>query len=433
MLYYSTRNRSVRVTLRQALLGSLPPDGGLYMPEQIEPLPPGFFATAPAKSFQEIAWAMAHSLFRGDPGENTLRRIVAEAFDFRVPLVKLADGLYVLELFHGPTLAFKDFAARFMARLMASVAAGEDRELHILVATSGDTGSAVAHGFHNVGGIRVHILFPAGRVSPIQRAQLTTMGGNISALEVAGTFDDCQNMVKQAFLDSTIGARLLMSSANSINIARLIPQSIYYCWGWAQLEDHARPPVISVPSGNLGNLTAGLMAKRMGLPVRCFVAATNVNDALPRYLMTGRYWARPAVTTLSNAMDVSNPSNFARILDLYDGDRSRLCDDIKGFGFRDDQTLAAISELYDRYQYVADPHGAIGYLGMKSYLESIDNRVSGIFLETAHPAKFPEVLKRAAGLVPPVPPQIRELLGKESRAICIKNDFAELKEHLLSC
>jgi threonine synthase len=431
--YYSTRNRSVRVNLRQALLGSLPADGGLYMPERIDPLPPGFFETAPAKSFQEIAWAMANSLFRGDPGEDTLQRIVAEAFDFRVPLVKLADRLYALELFHGPTLAFKDFAARFMARLMASVAAGEDRELHILVATSGDTGSAVAHGFHNVGGIRVHILFPSGRVSPIQRAQLTTMGGNISALEVAGTFDDCQRMVKEAFLDSTIGARMMMSSANSINVARLIPQSFYYGWAWAQLEDHARPAVISVPSGNLGNLTAGLIAKRMGLPVRCFVAATNVNDALPRYLMTGSYSTRPAVTTLSNAMDVSDPSNFARILDLYDGDRSRLCADIKGFGFGDDQTLAAIRELYGRYHYVADPHGAVGYLGMKSYLESMDNSVSGIFLETAHPAKFPEILRQAAGLTLPTPPHIRELQDKESRAIRIKNDFEELKEYLLSC
>jgi threonine synthase len=431
--YYSSRNHSVRVSLRQAVLGSLPPDGGLYMPERIEQLPRGFFTSAHTRSFHEIALTMANSLLGRDPGEEILQRIIMEAFDFKVPLVKLTEGLYTLELFHGPTLAFKDIAARFMARLMACMAAGGERELHILVATSGDTGSAVAHGFHRVEGIRVHILFPSERVSPIQRAQLTTMGGNISALEVAGTFDDCQSMVKKAFLDSTIGARLMMSSANSINIARLIPQSFYYGWAWAQLEDHARPVVISVPSGNLGNLTAGLIAKRMGLPVRCFVAATNVNDALPRYLKTGRYLTRPTVTTISNAMDVGNPSNFMRILDLYDGDLLGLCDDMKGFSFGDDQTLAAMSELFSRYHYVADPHGAVGYLGMKSYLEGIDNSVSGIFLETAHPAKFPEILRQAAGISIQAPPQVRELQDKDSRAIRINNDFDELKEYLLSC
>jgi threonine synthase len=432
LFYTSTKDHGVRVGLREAVLRGLAPDGGLYMPERIERLKDGFFTSARAMSFQEIALAMAEALFGGEPGHEVLERIVNAAFDFEVPLLRLADRLYVLELYHGPTLAFKDFAARFMARLMAHFMAGEARELHILVATSGDTGSAVAHGFHRVPGIRVHILYPSGRVSAIQEGQLTTLGDNVRALEVAGTFDDCQRMVKQAFLDCDIQARLLASSANSINISRLIPQSFYYGWAWARLEDRTLPCVMSVPSGNFGNLTAGLIAKRMGLPIHCFVAATNVNDTVPRYLTTGTYQCKPTMATISNAMDVSHPSNFDRILDLYDRDRLRLSADLKGYGFGDDATRAAIRALHASCRYVADPHGAVGYLGIQSYLEKVNPRVNGIFLETAHPAKFPEVVEEELGIRLEMPAQLRETQRKKKEAIKISSDFNELKEYLLS-
>jgi threonine synthase len=415
------------------VLKGLAPDGGLYMPERIDRLPSGFFESARGMSYHEIALTMAGSLFGGEPGEGILQRIIVEAFDFKVPLVRLAEGLYVLELFHGPTLAFKDFAARFMARLMAHFVAAASRELHILVATSGDTGSAVAHGFQGVPGMRVHILYPSGRVSPIQEAQLTTIGGNVNALEVAGTFDDCQKMVKEAFLDREIGSRLMLSSANSINIARLIPQSFYYCWAWSRIEGSGRRTVVSVPSGNFGNLTAGLIAKRMGLPVHCFIAATNLNDVVPRYLKTGSYSPRPVVSTLSNAMDVSNPSNIDRILDLYDRDHAGLSHDLRGFSFSDDQTRAAMGQLYGRFGYVADPHGAVGYLGIKSLLEEDGGSAEGIFFETAHPAKFPDIVEQATGAGMPVPPQIDEALHKKKCTIRVKGSFDGLKEYLLSC
>jgi len=431
--YYSTRNRTTRVSLREAVLKGLAPDGGLYMPERFEQLPSGFLESARGMSFHEIALTMAGSLFGREPGDGVLRRIIVEAFDFKVPLVTLADGLHVLELFHGPTLAFKDFAARFMARLMAHFVVGESRELHILVATSGDTGSAVAHGFQGVPGIRVHILYPSGRVSAIQEAQLTTIGGNVSALEVAGTFDDCQRMVKEAFLDREIGSRLMLSSANSINIARLIPQSFYYVWAWSRLEDGGHPTVVSVPSGNFGNLTAGLIAKRMGLPVQCFIAAVNRNDAVPRYLRTGSYSPGPVIPTLSNAMDVSNPSNFDRILDLYGRDHLRLAGDLKGFSFSDDQTRAAMRRLHDRYGYVADPHGAVGYLGIESFVEGNGGSVDAVFLETAHPAKFPDTVEQATGISVPVPPQIEQALRREKRSARMKGTVDELKGYLLSC
>jgi threonine synthase len=432
LLYASTRDHSARVSLREAVLRGLATDGGLYMPERINRLKDGFLASAHAMSFQEIALTMAEVLFEGEPGSEVLQRIVTGAFDFEVPLIRLAEHLHVLELYHGPTLAFKDFAARFMARLMAHFVADEPRELHILVATSGDTGSAVAHGFHRVPGIRVHILYPSGRVSSVQEAQLTTMGDNVRALEVAGTFDDCQRMVKQAFLDHDIGARLLLSSANSINISRLIPQSFYYGWAWARMEDRSLPCVISVPSGNFGNVTAGLIAKRMGLPVHSLVAATNVNDTVPRYLKTGTYQSKPTITTISNAMDVSHPSNFDRILDLYDRDPHRISVDLKSHGFTDNATRAAIRELFESWRYVADPHGAVGYLGIQSYFKDVNPLANGIFIETAHPAKFPEVVEQELGIRIEVPPRLGETLLKKKDAIAITGDFSELKQYLLS-
>lgn len=432
MRYYSTHNRNHWATLREAVLQGLPEDGGLYMPERIDRLPESFFRASAGFSFQQIASEMAQALMGEDVPSGILERVVRESFDFGVPLVQLDPYTHVLELFCGPTLAFKDFAARFMARLMAWFAEGSSRDLHILVATSGDTGSAVAHGFRSVPGIVVHILFPRGRVSAIQEAQLTAAGGNVKALEVAGTFDDCQRLVKSAFVDTDVRARLHTSSANSINIARLIPQSFYYCWAWSRVSDAGRPVVISVPSGNFGNLTGGLIAKRMGLPVSRFVAATNANDAVPRFLGSGEWREHPTVPTISNAMDVSRPSNWARVLDLYSGDRARIRADVAGFAFDDDATRRGMRALYALTRYVAEPHGAVGWLGLESYRKSMQDDVMGIFLETAHPAKFPDVVSQELGVTVEMPDRAREVMSRPRQSIPIGPDFAEFKEYLLS-
>jgi threonine synthase len=431
MNFYSTADKHHRATLRQAVLAGLPPVGGLYMPEFIEPLPALFYETAADATFHEISARMARSLLGKDLQEDVMERIVRESFDFKVPLIRLDDDTYVLELFHGPTFAFKDFAARFMARLMAHFVAGESRGLHILVATSGDTGSAVAHGFHGIPGIRVHILFPSGRVSAIQEAQLTSAGGNVTTLEVAGTFDDCQRLVKTAFFDADVRARLMITSANSINIARLVPQSFYYCWAWSRLTDRSRPVVISVPSGNFGNLTGGLIAKRMGLPVSRFVAATNVNDTVPAFLETGVWREKPAVATISNAMDVSRPSNWERVVDLYGGDREAIRKDLAGYAFDDGHTRAAIRELHRRFGYVADPHGAVGWQGLEKYRE-LSRSHTGIFLETAHPAKFPEIVEEETGGRVGVPKRAHEFLKRPQHVIKIGADFSAFKEYLLT-
>ncbi len=431
MKYYSTANRMHLVTLRQAVLAGLPPDGGLYMPERFNPLPASFYSAASTLTLHEISIRMARALLGDELPDEVAERIIRESFDFSIPPRLLDKRTFVLELFHGPTLAFKDFAARFMARLMAFLVAGEARELHILAATSGDTGSAVAHGFHRVPHIRVHVLFPAGRVSGIQEAQLTAAGENVTALEVAGSFDDCQRMVKEAFRDADIRARLMISSANSINIARLVPQSFYYCWAWAQLPDRNGPVVISVPSGNFGNLTAGLIAKRLGLPVSRLVAATNANDAVPAFLDTGVWLEKPPVTTISNAMDVSRPSNWERITDMYGGDRKFIMQDVVGYSFNDGQTRAAIRELNRRFNYVADPHGAIGWLGLERHRKESDE-FTGIFLETAHPAKFPEVVEQETAIRVEVPAHARELLNRPRHAVKISSRFQDLKEYLLA-
>ncbi|MBI5499321.1 MAG: threonine synthase [Deltaproteobacteria bacterium] len=430
MRFRSTADPTVRVDLRTAVLHALPAPDALYVPERIDPLPPEFWREASRLPFPALALRLARALLGDELGERVLQRIVEDAFDFEVPLVPLSGRLHVLELFHGPTLAFKDFAARFMARLMAVLAPAGGDALHVLVATSGDTGSAVAHGFRGVPGIRVHVLYPAGRVSRIQEAQLTTIGDNVAALEVDGTFDDCQRLVKAALLDPDLGRRLRLASANSVNVARLVPQSFYYAWARSRLGPDASV-VFAVPSGNLGNLTAGLFAQRLGMPVRAFVAAQNVNDTLVRYLATGRVEPRETAATLSNAMDVSRPSNLARIVDLYGADAARARADVHGFRFDDEQTRAAMREVSTRYGYLVDPHGAVAYLGLESFRAQVERDVVGVFLATAHPAKFPELVERETGRRVELPPELREALARPKQARRLAADFGALREYLL--
>lgn len=432
MRYYSTNKKAPEVSLRDAVLNGLAPDGGLYMPESIPQMSDDFFRTLPHASFQEIAYAVGERLFEDDLEPDVLENIVQESFDFPVPLVPLNDSTCVLELFHGPTLAFKDFAARFMARLMGHYMRGSDKELTILVATSGDTGSAVAHGFYNVPGIRVYILYPSGRVSDLQEKQLTTMGGNITALEVDGSFDDCQALVKQAFVDADLTKVLRLGSANSINIARLFPQSFYYFYAVGQLMEKGHPIVISVPSGNVGNLTAGLIAKRMGLPVEHFIAATNANSVLGEYLETGTYSPRTSIATLSNAMDVGNPSNFVRMLELYHHSVDEMRKDISSYSFSDEDTRTAMMNVFEKYGYILDPHGAVGYLGLEKYRRSVDTKFSGIFIETAHPAKFNESVQEIIGKTIEIPGRLAQYAHKEKYSIPLSAEFSRFKEMLFS-
>lgn len=430
MKFYSTNKKSPNVDLEAAVMNGLATDGGLYMPQVIPKLRDDFFNRAGSLSFQDIAFEVGKNFFMPVIPENTLRAIIQESFNFDVPIVKLDKHLYVLELFHGPTCAFKDFAARFMARLFGFFAERAQKEITILVATSGDTGSAVAHGFLNVVGIKVIIHYPSGKVSPLQEKQLTGMGGNITALEVQGTFDDCQKLVKQAFLDKELRERMNLASANSINVARLLPQSFYYVYLCAQLNSKNLPIAVSVPSGNFGNLTAGIIAKKMGTPIAKFVASTNSNDVVPEYLRTGVFRPRPSVSTISNAMDVGNPSNFARMLDLYANDAKKIKEDIFGTSFSDVATRGAILDVFQKYRYIMDPHGAVAYLGLQDFLNKF-NGYTGIFLETAHPAKFFEEVEKVINKSVPMPDRLTSYLDREKRAILLKNDFLELKNFLL--
>lgn len=418
-MFYSTNNKSPIVGLKKALLNGLAPDGGLYMPTEIQKLQENFFQRAKNFSLSEIAFEVGKNFFVPDVPINVWETIAHDALNFKIPLVEIDDDLYVLELFHGPTCAFKDVAARVMARLFGYFAKQFDKEMIVLVATSGDTGSAVAHGFFNVPGIRVVILYPNGKVSTLQEKQLTGMGGNVNALEVEGTFDDCQKMVKQAFLDEDL-KQLTLISANSINIGRLLPQTIYYVYLCAQLSQNRKPIIISVPSGNFGNLTAGIIAKRMGAPIAQFVAATNKNDTVPIYLQTGRFVPKPSISTISNAMDVGNPSNFVRMLELFDHDVEKMRQEIVGISFTDKQTKNAIAEVFHQYNYLMDPHGAVAYLGL---LNASTSNQSRIFLETAHPAKFSDKIEP--------PEQLKKYLGRKKQARPISNVFSDLKECLL--
>ncbi len=405
----STRGESPPQDLEGALLSGLAPDGGLFMPERIPRLPASFREELPGRPLVEIADVVA-APFLGGFDDAERQALIANALDFEIPLIQLDDDLYVLELFHGPTLAFKDVGARFMARLMAHSIRQRPRALTVLVATSGDTGSAVAQAFFGLEGIRVAILYPEGRVSRLQEAQFTTLGGNVTALEVEGDFDDCQRLVKEAFLTPKIAVELGLTSANSINIARLLPQMFYYFHAVGQLGPGEPQPVFSTPSGNFGNLTAGLMAKFMGLPCHSFVAATNVNDSVPRYLETGRYKPRPGQTTISNAMDVGNPSNFQRMLWLFDADLDRMRREIFGSRHSDEETREAICEVHARHGYVLDPHTAVGYLGLQERLETLDEDRPGIVLATAHPAKFREEIEANLGIEIELPDRLARCL-----------------------
>ncbi len=395
MWYHSTKQPDQRIPLKEAILRSLPADNGLYMPQEIRPLPDEFWHGWRDMSFAEIGYHVAHSFFGDDIPANVLRTMVEETLCFDAPLVQLAPADFVLELFHGPTLAFKDFGARFMARLMAWLTRDEDRELTVLVATSGDTGGAVASAFHQVPGTRVIILFPKGKVSPLQEKQLTTLGHNITALEIDGSFDDCQRLVKSAFLDAGLSQRLNLTSANSINLSRLVPQSFYYFHSSRMMPEGVDPAFV-VPSGNFGNLTAGLLAQRLGLRVKHWIAATNRNDVVPAYLRSGRYEPRPSIATLSNAMDVGAPSNFVRMQYLFGDDWPRMAASISGDSYDDDQTRAAIRDIKSLYQYEIDPHGAVGWLAARKW-RAAHPATPTIVLETAHPAKFLEVMEAELG------------------------------------
>ncbi len=431
MNYYSTNNKNLKVSLREAVIQGLAPNNGLYMPETIPDLPASFFESLYQLSFQEIGFQVAKNLIGNDIPTNELKRIVDHTIQFDAPLVEIEKNIFSLELFHGPTLAFKDFGARFLSGLLGFFANQQDKEITILVATSGDTGSAVANGFYNVPGTKVIVLYPSGKVSDIQEKQFTTLGGNITALEIKGTFDDCQRLVKQAFMDEQLKRKLFLTSANSINIARLIPQSFYYFYAYSKLKERQKPFVFSIPSGNFGNLTAGLIAKRMGLPIHRFIAATNQNDVVPTYLRTKSFSPRPSVQTISNAMDVGNPSNFARMLDLYQSDFESLSSDVTGFHCSDEQTIQVMKEVFKSQNYILDPHGAVGYLGLKEYLKSNPDS-TGIFLETAHPAKFKEVVENAIGQSVEMPERLNSFLEKEKQSKKMKGSLDELKEFLLS-
>jgi threonine synthase len=428
MNYYSTNNPSHKVSLKEAVLQGLAPDNGLYMPETIPQLPQSFFNGLHTKSFQDIAFEVAHTFLKDDVPVAELRRIIEHTISFDAPLVEIEKNVFALELFHGPTLAFKDFGARFMSQLLGYFSKEEKREIVILVATSGDTGSAVANGFLGVPGTKVVVLYPSGKVSDIQEKQFTTLGQNITALEVDGSFDDCQRLVKEAFLDEELKNKFFLTSANSINIARLIPQSFYYFYAWSRLSDKSNV-VFSVPSGNFGNLTAGLIAKRMGLQINHFVASTNINDIVPEYLRTSQFKPRPSKSTISNAMDVGNPSNFARMLDLYQNDFEKLKADISGYEFSDAETQAAMRDVFASNKYVMDPHGAIGYLGLKKYSSENEN-ASGVFLETAHPAKFLEVVQDTLNTEIQIPEKLKAFIKREKKSIRCSKGFNDFKESL---
>lgn len=441
MKLYSTNNIAHLVSLKEAVFKGLPEDKGLYMPAEIPSLSKDFIENLRQYSFQEIAFEITQKLFDGAIPSSDIKDIIENSLTFPAPVVKLDDQRFILELFHGPSLAFKDFGARFMAQLMSYLNRDETQELTILVATSGDTGGAVAAGFHNTPGIRVVILYPSGKVSPLQEKQLTTLGGNITALEIDGTFDDCQALVKTAFLDASINKQFRLGSANSINIARLIPQSFYYYEAYKQMQEfkNARhvDVVFSIPSGNFGNLTAGIIAHKMGLPVKHFIAATNSNDVVPAYLKTGEFRPRTSVRTLSNAMDVGNPSNFSRMLDIF-GQQSggstwnNMRGKISGFAFNDAETRAAIIDIFQTYAYIADPHTAVGYLALNHYLKDVASEtLSGIVLETAHPSKFKEDLENILTYPIPVPERLRALTNLEKQAFLLSNIYSDFKAWML--
>jgi threonine synthase len=430
--YRSTSRKSPLTSLRGAVLRGLAPDGGLYLPVEIARHSPEELEEFRRLPFTEVCFRVVRPFATPDVPEEVLWQIVSEAINFPVKLVSLSPGLHILELFHGPTLAFKDFGARFMARLMGYFVRGETRPLTVLVATSGDTGSAVAHGFLQVPGIRVVILYPSKRISEAQEKQFTTLGENITALEVAGTFDDCQRLVKEAFSDAELNQRTWLTSANSINIGRLLPQMFYHVAAYRQLPVASVPLIVSVPSGNFGNLTAGIFAKRIGLPVARYVASTNANDVVPEYLRSGEFHPRAAQATYSNAMDVGNPNNFPRLLDLCRNRLEYVQKEVWGHGATDQETLSAMKMLHDKFGYIADPHTAVGVLGWEAYKSQHPDPAQGLVLATAHPAKFADVVLKAIGTAPPLPDRLAAYLKRDKLSLPISNSYDEFKQFLLT-
>jgi threonine synthase len=432
MLFYSTNNKNHKVSLKDAVIRGLALDNGLYMPERIPTFSREFIEGLGSISFSQIAFSVAEKFVdKDDVPVNTLKKIVENTITFDAPLVEIEKNIFALELFHGPTLAFKDFGARFMSQLLGYFAKQEKKEIVILVATSGDTGSAVANGFLGVEGVKVVVLYPSGKVSEVQEKQFTTLGKNITALEISGTFDDCQRLVKQSFQDEDLRQQYFLTSANSINIARLIPQSFYYFYSYSRIHDKSKPIVFSVPSGNFGNLTGGLFAKKMGLPVSRFIVSTNSNDVIPQYLASRVFSPRSSVSTISNAMDVGNPSNFARMLDLYDNDFDSVSKDVVGYSFSDEETSNAIKSVFNGSKYIMDPHGSVGYLGLKKYLSRSSN-ATGVFLETAHPAKFIGVVENILNRRLDLPEALARFMKNEKTSVPASTEYSEFKKVLKS-
>ena len=427
MNYYSLSNKFKKTSFRNAVVNGIAPDRGLYFPESFTPISTDFIENIESYSNQEIAFEVIQQFVGDEIPTSTLKEIIAETVSFDFPVVQIDKNTSTLELFHGPTMAFKDVGAKFMAKCLEYFNQDNDEQITVLVATSGDTGGAVANGFLNTNGVDVVILYPSGKVSDIQEKQLTTLGNNIVALEVDGVFDDCQEMVKTAFLDEEISKTL--TSANSINVARWLPQMFYFFFAYKQLKSQHKELVFSVPSGNFGNICAGIVANKLGLPIKHFVASTNVNDTVPQFLIDGKYSPKKSKATISNAMDVGNPSNFIRIQELFDNDLDALKNKFSSFSFTDDATRKAMKEIYKNSNYVADPHGAVGYLGLQKY--GLSENEIGIFLETAHPVKFLDIVEETLPVKVDIPPQIEKVMHKEKVAKKI-GTYEDLKTHLNS-
>ena len=429
MIFYSTNNKDLQLDIKDAVIKGLASDNGLFMPEYIPQLERSFIGKLGDLTFTDIAFEVLKPYFTPVVPEEKLKEIIDDAFNFDIPLKNVDGNINVLELFHGPTSAFKDVGARFLARVLSWFVKDMEQDVYVLAATSGDTGGAVANGFVDVPGIKVIVLYPSGKVSDRQERQFTTLGRNITALEVKGTFDDCQRLVKTAFLNKELNKKLFLTSANSINIARLLPQVVYYFYAYAQLKDKSKDVVISVPSGNFGNLTAGLIAFKMGLPVKRFIAATNINDVVPEYLNTGEYNPRTSVQTLANAMDVGDPSNFVRVLELFNKQLDEIKNSIKGFVVDDDTIRKTVKEVHDKTGYVLDPHGACGYEALKNDLKNYEQ---GIFLATAHPAKFPDVIEEQIDKEIEMPETMQQFMNRDKIKTEISSFFNDFKHFLLN-
>lgn len=429
MKFYSLNNHNIQASFKEAVIAGIAPDKGLYFPESITPLPADFFEKIDELSNQEIAFRAIHQFVSDDIPNKDLKGIIANTLDFDFPVIDIEENVAALELFHGPTMAFKDVGARFMANCLGYFSQGEKQDVTVLVATSGDTGGAVANGFLGVDGVKVVILYPSGKVSEIQEKQLTTLGENIEAMEVDGVFDDCQRMVKTAFLDKEITDYKQLTSANSINVARWLPQLFYFLFAYKQAKSKGKEIVFSVPSGNFGNICAGMVAQKLGMPVHHFVASTNVNDVVPKFMANGVYEPMPSVATISNAMDVGDPSNFVRIQQLYQNNLDTLRNNLSSYSFTDETTKAVMKKVYSDTGYILDPHGAVGYLGLKEHQKSHPNTF-GIVLETAHPVKFLDVVEETLAVKPEIPPQIIKVMDKEKKSHKISG-YEELKSYLM--